>query len=43
MIMELYKSPEVALVDVSSEGVLCSSGNNRIDDLDFVYDENEKE
>ena len=37
-----YVTPVLRIVDVLSEGVLCGSING-IGDLDFVYDENEKE
>ena len=37
-----YHTPVLAIVDVFSEGVLCGSING-IGDLDYIYDENEKE
>lgn len=35
-------TPALTIVDVFSEGVLCGSING-IGDLDFIYDENDKE
>lgn len=37
-----YVSPALTLMNVHSEGILCGSING-IGDLDFIYDENEKE
>lgn len=37
-----YQTPVLAIVDVFSEGVLCGSING-IGDLDYIYDEDEKE
>jgi hypothetical protein len=37
-----YMTPALTIVDVFSEGVLCGSING-IGDLDFIYDENDKE
>ena len=37
-----YESPVMTIESVQSEGVLCVSVNG-IGDLDYIYDENEKE
>ena len=37
-----YMTPVLTVMDVNSEGVLCGSVNG-IGDLDFIYDETEKE
>lgn len=37
-----YVTPALTIVDIKSEGILCGSVNG-IGDLDFIYDETEKE
>ena len=37
-----YQTPGLTIVEVFSEGILCESING-IGDLDFIYDENDKE
>lgn len=37
-----YIAPALAILEAESEGVLCGSING-IDDLDYYYDETEKE
>ena len=38
-----YCSPDVSVLNLCVEGLLCGSDGNSIADLDYVYDENEKE
>ena len=38
----LYQSPALTIMQVETEGLLCES-TNRILDLDYIYDEYDKE
>ena len=38
----IYKSPVLTIMQVETEGLLCKSVNNILD-LDYIFDEDDKE